>query len=316
MKSLVTVATNPFVKSFEHCSYVNGVKFLDDTVGRFESKNAGGIYTTKLNTLKVNRDLYKTGVVQLQKGDQKSATESVNTNTDVVINTGHRLYSKLEDAFGLRSPKLMEFFPTGKSGLYTATRGYIPVLIKIWNNKAVTYGTELGVDWVAEIANLNTVWTLGISDQSGEKSSVKSGVTSADTVTVQIAQNLWDLFLMVQTNNQPHAENVISTYFDTTPLNPKNHSDTDGLGRCLGDVKDADGKDLSAVTINIIDNYNEVIWTGASNKLGHFRTPSLPIGMYHVRFEKAHFISKTISYEIQDAEDVEVTIVLEPSLTV
>ena len=30
MKSLITVATNPFEKALETCSYENGVKFLDD----------------------------------------------------------------------------------------------------------------------------------------------------------------------------------------------------------------------------------------------------------------------------------------------
>lgn len=316
MKSLTTVATNPFVKSFERCSYENGVKFLEDTANRFDANNTGGVYTINLALLKANKEVYKTGVVQLQKGDQKSATESVLKNEDVVNTTGHRLYSKIQVVFGQHSPKLMEFFPTGKAGLNSASRGYIPVLIKIWNDKATLYHTELGSDWVTEIAALNDIWNLSVKDQSSQKSSVKSGITTTSNITVTVAQNLWDLFLQVQVNNQPHAENAINTYFDTTPLNSKNHSDTDGLGRCLGLVKDDDGNVISAVVVNIINNNNEVIWTGGTNKTGHFRTPGLPIGMYHVRFNKNSYITQTISYEIQDAADIEVNIVLKASLVV
>jgi Carboxypeptidase regulatory-like domain len=314
MKSLITVATNPFVKSLEHCSYVNGVKFLDDTTNRFDANNAGGLYTAKLTMLKTNKELYKSGVVQLQKGDQKSATNFVDKNTNIVNTTGHRLYNKIQDVFGLNTSKLMEFFPSGKAGLNAASRGYIPVLIKIWNIKAATYHTELGTEWVAEIAALNDTWNTGVKDQSGEKSAVKKGTTSTSDITVTVAQNLWDLYLLVQTNNQPHAENVINTFFDTTPLNPKNHTDTDGLGRCLGIVKDAEGYVISAAKVDIINNNNEVIWTGGTNKTGHFRTPSLAIGMYHVRFEKNKYITKTISYEIQDGADIEVSIELLASL--
>ena len=310
MKSLITVATNPFVKSLEHCSYENGVKFLDDTTNRFDANNAGGVYTVKLTALKANKELYKSGVVQLQKGDQKSATNTVDKNTSIVNTTGHRLYTKIEDVFGPHSSKLMEFFPSGKTGLNAANRGYIPVMIKIWDIKAATYSVELGPDWVAEIAALNDTWNAGVKDQSTEKSVVKKGVTNTSGITVTVAQNLWDLFLQVQTNNQPNAENAVNTFFDTTPLNTKNHTDTDGLGRCLGIVKDGEGDVLTAVSVNIINNNNEVIWTGGTNKTGYFRTPSLAIGMYHVRFDKNKFVSKTISYEIQDAADIEVSIVL------
>ena len=135
MKSLIITATNPFVSAFVRCSYENSVKFMDDTANRFDANNAGGKYTPTLTELKSNIEIYKTGVVQLQKGDQKSATNLVLKNTELVNTTGHRLYTKIEDAFGLHSPKLMEFFPTGKAGLNAATRGYIPVLLKIWNNK-------------------------------------------------------------------------------------------------------------------------------------------------------------------------------------
>ena len=310
MKSLISVATNPFKKSLEHCSYENVVKFLDDTANRFAANNTSGAYTTKLAFLNTNKEVYKTGVVQLQKGDQKSATDSVLKNTDVVNTTGHRLYSKIQDAFGQHSSKLMEFFPTGKSGLSNLNRGYVPVLIKIWNNKAAIYATELGTDWVTEIAALNVVWNLGVKDQSGEKSLVKSGITTTSDIAETVAQNLWDLFLLVQVNNQPNAENAINTYFDTTPLNTKNHSDTDSLGRCLGIVKDVDGNVVTAVVVNVINSDNVVIWTGNTSKTGHFRTSNLPIGMYHVRFEKTRYISKLISYEIQDATDIEVNIVL------
>ena len=316
MKSLTTVATNPFEKALETCSYENGVKFLDDTANRFDANNSGGVYTALLTLLKTNKEVYKTGVVQLQKGDQKSATNSVLKNTDVVNTTGHRLYNKIEDVFGLRSPKLMEFFPSGLAGLNAANRGYIPTLIKIWDNKATTYHTELGPTWVTEIAALNVEWNLGVHDQSGQKSSVKSGITNTSDITTTISQNLWDLFLLVQKSNQPHAERVINTFFDTTPLNYKNHTDTDGLGRCIGIVKDEIGNVMSAVVVNILNYNNEVIWTGGTNKTGHFRTPSLPVGMYHVRFEKNRFITKIISYEIQDASDIEVNIVLQASLVV
>ena len=316
MKSLINVATNPFEKTLENCSYENVVKFLDDTSNRFDANNSGGVYTPNLTLLKANKEVYKSGVVQLQKGDQKSATNLVLKNEDIVNTTGHRLYNKVEDFFGLHSPKLMEFFPTGKAGLYNASRGYIPVLIQIWNNKATEYHTQLGPDWVTEIAALNTIWNLGVKGQSGEKSTVKSGITITSDITVTVAQNLWDLFLQVQVNNQPHAENAINTYFDTTPLNTKSHSDTDGLGRCLGIVKDNDGNVMSAVVVNLINNNNEVIWIGGTNKTGHFRTPSMPIGMYHVRFDKNRFITRTISYEIQDAADIEVNIVLQTSLVI
>ena len=314
MKSLIKAAANPFPNALETCSYENGVKFMDDTANRFEANNADGKYTANLTLLKTNKEIYKSGVVQLQKGDQKSATDSVIKNDDLVNTTGHRLYTKIEEAFGQHSPKLMEFFPTGKRGLNNISRGYTPVLIQIWNKKATTYNAELGPDWVAEIAALDDTWNLGVKDQSGEKSSVKTGVTITSNITLTVAQNLWDLYLQVQVNNQPHAEKVISTYFDTTPLNTKTHSDSDGLGRCLGGIKDTDGNVESAVTVTLINNNSEVIWTGFTNKTGHFRTPNLPIGMYHVRFDKNRYVSQTISYEIQDAEDVEVSIVLQASL--
>jgi len=316
MKSLINVTTNPFEKALENCSYENAVKFLDDTASRFEANNSSGKYTATLTELITNKEIYKSGVVKLQKGDQKSATKSVGANTNIIHVIGHRLFNKVEDTFGLRSPKLMEFFPNGKAGLNGASRGYIPVLIKIWNNKALAYPTELGPDWVTEIAGLNDIWNKGIKAQSGEKSTVKSGVTITGDISVKVAQNLWVLCLQVQLNNQPHAENVINTYFDTTPLNSKNHSDTDGFGRCMGGVKNTEGIVMSAVTITLINNNNEVIWTGGTNKTGHFRTPSLPIGMYHVRFDKNRYGTQTISYEIQDTADVEVNIILEALLIV
>ena len=314
MKSLSNVVTNPFEKAHENCSYENAVKFMDDTANRFDANNPEGIYTANMTLLKTNIEVYKSGVVKLQKGDQKSATESVSENKNFINVIGHRLYNKVEDSFGLRSPKLMEFFPDGKAGLNGASRGYIPVLIQIWNNKASIYNTELGADWVTEIAGLNAIWNLGIKAQSCEKSAVKSGVTITGDISVTVAQNLWDLCLQVQTNNQPHAEKVINTYFDTTPLNTKNHSDTDGQGRCLGSIKNTEGNIVSVVTIHLINNDNEVKWTGSTNKTGHFRTPSLPIGMYHLRFEKNKYVTQTISYEIQDAADIEVNIVLQASL--
>ncbi len=316
MKSLINVTTNPFEKALENCSYENAVKFLDDTSGRFEANNSSGKYTATLSELITNKEIYKSGVVKLQKGDQKSATKSVGANTNIINVVGHRLYNKVEDTFGLRSPKLLEFFPTGKAGLNGASRGYIPVLIKIWNNKALAYPTELGLDWVTEIGGLNDIWNKGIKAQSGEKSTVKSGVTITGDISVTVAQNLWDLCLQVQVNNQPHAEKVINTYFDTTPLNTKNHSDSDGLGRCLGGIKNTEGIVMSAVAITLINNNNEVIWTGSTKKTGHFQTPSLPIGMYHVRFVKNKYVTQTISYEIQDAADVEVNIIMEASLIV
>ena len=310
MKSLTSVATNPFEKALENCSYENAVKFLDDTTNRFDAQNSGGIYTDKLTELKTNKELYKSGVVQLQKGDQKSATDSVLKNKDVVNTTGHRLFNSVEDTFGLHSPKLIEFFPKGKTGLNNATRGSIPVMIKIWNKKVNSYKVELGVDWITEIAALNDIWNKGIKEQSGEKSAVKLGITTTSDISVTVAENLWELFLLVQLNNLPHAEKVIDTYFDTTPLNTKNHSDTDGLGRCLGNIKNTDGNVMSSVSVILINNDNEVIWTGSTNKTGNFRTSSLPIGMYHVRFEKNKYETRIISYEIQDEDDIEVNIIL------
>ena len=157
---------------------------------------------------------------------------------------------------------------------------------------------------------MNDIWNQGIKEQSGEKSAVKLGITTTSDISVTVAENLWELFLLVQLNNLPHAEKVIDTYFDTTPLNTKNHSDTDGLGRCLGNIKNTDGNVMSSVSVILINNDNEVIWTGSTNKTGNFRTSSLPIGMYHVRFEKNKYETRIISYEIQDDDDIEVNIIL------
>ena len=116
---------------------------------------------------------------------------------------------------------------------------------------------------------------------------------------------------MVLQKNQPLAENVVGNYFNTTPLQRKENSDNDGLGRTMGSVKDNENNAIKAVNISIADTEGQFVWKGKTNALGSFRTPNLPIGMYKITIEKEGYTTQQISQEILDDEDTTVNISLE-----
>ena len=161
----------------------------------------------------------------------------------------------------------------------------------------------MGPTWTAELTALEAAWEASLSTQSTEKQGVSTGISDADNSTLAIAQNLWDLFLLVVQNNQPNAENIVTTYFDTTPLQLKDHSDTDGMGRTEGIVSVAGGDVLQGVEIVITDAANQIVWKSKSKAKGEWRSVSLPIGLYHISFAKPGFITQNISKEIMDGSD-------------
>ena len=303
MKSLSAIATNPFQAPLAKASYDNNVKFLDDTIGRCQKLSVDVIYSAVMTLLKSNVIIFKTAAGALQKGDQKSATSAVNTTVAGVEAVGKRLKIKLEDVFEVDTTKLMEFFPNGFSSMYNATRGELTILLGIWAAKGIVYTTELGDTWTTELTALKTAWAASLSTQSAKKQEVSTGISDADNSTIDIAQNLWDLFLLIVKNNQPNAENIVTTYFDTTPLQLKDHSDTDGMGRTTGIVSVAGGDVLQGVDIVITDAANQIVWKSKSKAKGEWRSISLPIGLYHISFAKPGFITQNISKEIMDASD-------------
>jgi hypothetical protein len=315
MKSLKILAENPFLATLSEASYPNRVQFLDDTIYRFEANNPAGVYNLPLGLLKNNVGIFKSSATELQLGDQKSATATVDVTIDSIMMVAKRLKTKLEDSFGIKTTKLMEFFPKGFSKIHNTKRGDVAIVLKLWKDKAAnTYSSQLGAVWVTELATLENTWATALKIQSTEKKGVGTGRKEAVNIIPTIAQNLWDLYILVLQKNQPHAENVVGNYFNTTPLLRKENSDHDGLGRTMGNVQDTNNNALKIVNISIVDTEGQFVWKGKTNALGNFRTSNLPIGIYKVTIEKEGYNTQQISQEILDDEDTSVNITLELGL--
>lgn len=312
MKSLQTLATNPFVFPLSISSRDRIIQFGDDTVGRFEANNPAGVYTAMLDELKANLEGYKTGITDAQLGSRKAATQSVEGMQETIADTGRRLYAKLQDSFGLKSPILMIFFPAGLSSINRAKRGSYDTIINNWVKIAPKhpYVDKLGNEWIKELDKLKSDWTEAIATQSGAKEEVGDGSATAESFIEPMANSLWSLLLLVIQNNPPHAQNVVGNYFDTTPLEPRENKDNDGLGRTFGTVKDGAGTGLPAVQIVAKNADSQIIWSGKTSGEGKWRTKNIAVGMYHLTFTKPGYAPTDISHEILDDGDTEVEVVL------
>lgn len=312
MKSLQTLAQNPFLAALLKASRPNIIFVGDDTVGRFTANNPHGVYTTSLNALKSSVQSYKTGVTDAQTGEQKVATDTVDTTQALFLDTGRSLHSAVQDKFGYKAPQLMAFFPQGLSALNKAKRGDVDTILSSWLKVLPKhpYIDQLGDAWVDRITQLQTQWRAALAAQSGEKEGVASGSSQADSFLQPMAQNLWDLLLLVIQNNQPNAETIVNNYFDTTPLNQKNNHDNDGLGRTLGTVSDSNGVGLPNVQITAKDAAQQISWTGKTDGEGKWRTKNISVGMYHFTFEKPGLVPQTLSHEVLDDQDTDLNVVL------
>lgn len=312
MKSLEALATNAILPAMQAASRENNIQFIDDTIGRFDSNNPGGIYTAELSVAKLKASDYKNAVAKTQLGERKASTVSVEDMQKKIADTGRRLYSKLEVEFGLKAKALLVFFPNGLSGVSEAKRGNFSTIINNWNLKADKnpYKNQLGQQWIDELIKLNDDWNAAIGLQSGAKEEVGSGATDAESFLIPLAQSLWNLLLLVIQNNQPNAQNVVGNYFDTTPLERRVNKDNDGLGRTFGTAKDSAGTGLPEVHITAKDADEQILWSGKTNGKGKWRTKNIMVGMYHLTFEKAGYVTQIISHEFLDDKDTEVNMVL------
>lgn len=312
MKSLETLATNPFLAALQGASRENNVQFIYDTFGRFDANNPAGIYNGELPILKAAAIDYKNAVSRAQLGERKASTQSVDDMQKRIAETGRRLYSKLEVEFGLKAGALLVFFPKGLSGISVANRGDFAIIINNWNLKAAKppYTAALGPGWIDELAELKTEWDAAIGAQSGAKEEVGDGASDAESFLTPLAQRLWNLLLLVIQNNQPNAQNVVGNYFDTTPFEHRHNKGNDGLGRTFGTAKDITGTGLPEVHIAAKDAGGQKIWSGKTNGEGKWRTKNIAVGTYHLTFEKPGYVTQTVSHEFLDAEDTEVNVVL------
>jgi hypothetical protein len=310
MKTLQTLTDNPFFLGLSEASRPNIANFLNTTCNRVAAKNPGGIYDEILAGLILDRDGFDTGFNEASLGTQKSATMTIEGTLETMVTTGRKLYNKIEDAFGLKSPKLMEFFPKGLMGITRAKRGDIKNILTTWADKAAIYNKELGGDWVTALTDLQTNWNAVQDNQDKAKTDVSGGRQAISNNTDGIAKNLWSLLLQVCKNNLEDPLSAANLYFDLSPLMHSENHDNDGVGRVLGIAKDVDGNPTGAIDI-VVKNFNGVeVWKGKTKNNGSFRTKNLPIGMCTFTFAKQGFIDQTISQEIFDDKDASIDVVM------
>lgn len=305
MKSLETLAANPFISPLQKASRANVIFFADETLGRFNADNPGGVYDNEIKKLVESVLNYKSGVTDAQTGERQDATATVDSTQQKVVDTGRSLYSALQTAFGYKASQLMVFFPKGLTALNHLKRGEVDTVISNWLKMASKhpYIDKLGQTWVTDLTALQTTWQKVTGEQSGAKEGVDKGGGTADSYLPVMAQHLWNLLLLVIQTNQPKAENVVGNYFDTTPLNEHHSAGTDGLGRTFGLAKDSVGAGLPAVNVTLKNADQQIIWAGKTDGEGKWRTKSVAVGMYHITFEKPGYISQTLSHEILDNGD-------------
>lgn len=315
MKSLQELAKNPFIAALLRASRANIIFFGDDTIGRFEADEHVVVYQESLDAFKENFANYKTGVTDAQTGERQVATETVDETQQLFLNTGRQLHSAVQDKFGYKAPQLMAFFPQGLTALNNAKRGDVDTILSGWLKVLPKhpYIGKLGQEWVTKITGLQTNWRNVLAEQSSEKKDVGDGSADADSFLLPMAQNLWDLLVLVIQKNQPNAENVVGNFFDTTPLNRKDNHDNDGLGRTLGMVKDGAGVGLPNVEVTAKNADQQIAWMGKTDGEGKWRTKNISVGMYHFTFEKPGLATQTLSHEVLDDRDTDLDVVMVPA---
>lgn len=312
MKDLSRDAEDPFLGPLKNAAREDVDQVITDTASRFKANNKDGKYTEGIQELEDAYDFFKTGRSKADKGDQKAATFTVVSSIETIRLTGRELFVKVQSTFGLTSPKVIEFFPTGLTEVNRANRGDFGKIITRWKKKAEANATELGATWVDKLSALEISWEGVKEIQSTEKSNVASGSADIDVTLPALSQALTRLYLLVRLNNLANASETVKIYFDIGPLRRKSNSATDGAGRLIVLGTEKAGNGLANAIIEYRNESTGKLVKGKTDGNGQYRSANQDIGFAEGKITSSDgSLSATFRLEILDDSDPVNTIVLE-----
>lgn len=216
--------------SMERASNENIQQFLTDTLARFMHQDTTGKYKVHWDELSRLKDDFLAATLGSGLGNRVYATGKVGEAIEEIHATASLLHAFIIVAFDDKNtPELMRFFPAGLNGIWSAKRGDYGIILTLWMEKIAKLDAQFkATTWAADIAALKARFDKALEDQSGEKSNVNEALGTVNALVGQLAAVCWKLALAVVSDHLETAESTLKIYFDTAPLERKNHSGGDG----------------------------------------------------------------------------------------
>lgn len=306
MKNLQKGAENSFLGPFQIGSDENIEQLVSDIIARTKANNPTGIYTALITRIENVFTAWQEGRANTDVGTQKGATNDVVEAINLSKQTSRELYVEVQSKFGLKSSKILEFFPKGLTEVNVAKRGDFKQIITRLKKKTNDNVTQLTQAWVDKIEALETKWK-GVKDtQSIEKANVSTGASTRDANVPPLAKAVNSLYLTVQLNNEDDPAAAVRIYFDESPLRRNVNPDNDGEGRLILLAVDKDGNPIPGANVEYTNESSGERYKGKTNKSGIYRSASQDVGL-SVGTITLSDGSKSIPFSLQVLDDSDPT---------
>jgi hypothetical protein len=220
MKNLENFFTNPFDDDKIPDERMNS--FAHDHINRTTDNNPGGIYTAMITTTQTAYDGYFGHIVgESDSTSQRiSKTASVKSLSKQIKSAISQQEGTIRGKWEVGSETYLEFFPSGVTEYYDATRdGIIPLLDRF----IIAIGRhtdDLPENFVDQFRNLRSAYNTARNEQQKKKGDVSDEKAATEVSRVQLVNQLFLNLLTVAKDNAGNPAKLLS-FFDQSIIRRK-----------------------------------------------------------------------------------------------
>jgi hypothetical protein len=286
-------------------------KFTQDHIQRMTANNGGGTFTALITE---TTNVYLGYFGNITDTDTALAMQQALTLTvDTIMHNFKASASQKEglvrSTYGKDSPTYQEFYPHGITEYSNATKANIETLMNRMVVAATAHEVDLGAPFKTLFANYQTNYTTARNAQLGKMAQVSTERTeihaTRDIVEIQLCKNLHFVGYTF-----PGDPDRCMDFFDQSIIRPSQSSDSDGIGRAAGMIKDG----VSGLPIiNAVIDFTDVeVSSKKSKELGAYKSANVAIGMHHIKVVHPGHQDFETDINIVDEGDTPLDITLNP----